>query len=87
MIKLGGNIILDNFDSIDPGTLVVVKKIIGNYAKKVSEKTPFTEFKVTIIDTSYKLALEIKTDSETLNNEVHDKNLFFALNKLVEKFM
>jgi hypothetical protein len=39
VITLGGNIELDGFDTIEPGALVVVKKIVGNYAKQMSEKT------------------------------------------------
>jgi len=37
MITLGGNISLDGFDDMDPGMLIVVKKIVGLFAKKVSE--------------------------------------------------
>ena len=38
MIELGGNINLDNFEEIEKGQLIVVKKVVGNYTKKISEK-------------------------------------------------
>lgn len=37
MIKLGGSIMLEGFDSMEPAKLVVAKKMIGIYAKKMSE--------------------------------------------------
>ena len=38
MMKLGGNIVLDGCDNLEPATLIVLKKMVGNYARKISEK-------------------------------------------------
>lgn len=37
-VRLGGNIELFGIENFDGATLVVLKKIIGNYARKFSEK-------------------------------------------------
>ena len=34
-IKLGGNISLSGFSIVDPGQMVVVKKIVGNNVRKL----------------------------------------------------
>ena len=39
-ISLGGNIELSGFKEFDRGTMVVVKKIVGNNTKKISTMTP-----------------------------------------------
>ncbi|MFC1768727.1 hypothetical protein ACFLZX_03090 [Nanoarchaeota archaeon] len=36
--ELGGNIILTGFSDFDGGTMIILKKIIGNYAKDFSEQ-------------------------------------------------
>ena len=76
-MELGGNITLEGFDSLEPAILIVVKKVVGNYAKKMSEITVFKSLKVvrngTDIDTI--LILEGKEFSAKASHN----NLFFAL--------
>ncbi|MBI4440441.1 hypothetical protein HY638_05700 [Candidatus Woesearchaeota archaeon] len=36
--ELGGNIVLTGFSSCDLGTMHILKKIVGNYAKDFSER-------------------------------------------------
>ena len=43
--KLGGNIVLSGFQ-LEPIEMIVVKKIVGTYTKKISEKTDYQELKV-----------------------------------------
>ena len=38
VLQLGGNIELSGFSELDGGVMIVLKKIIGNYAKRMSEK-------------------------------------------------
>ena len=37
-MELGGSIVLENFENIDKGNLVVIKKIVGNYTKNIQNK-------------------------------------------------
>jgi len=43
--KLGGNIILSNFE-LDKQETIVAKKIIGNYAKKIRNLADYQELKI-----------------------------------------
>ncbi len=88
-MKLGGNIELEGFDSLEPAQLIVVKKIVGSNAKKISEGiTPFDNLSITLQENqpdqkTIKGKITVKgTDHEA---EASDKNLFFALNTLFTK--
>ena len=90
MIELGGNIKLIGFNELDHASLIVVKKITGNYARKMTEK---------INSGLDELSLELKTESgkninsslkvkdKTLRAEVNDVNLFYALDKVLAKLL
>ena len=39
-LVLGGNIVLSGFREIDGGSMIILKKMIGNYARKFADKTP-----------------------------------------------
>lgn len=80
MIELGGGIKLEGFESIEPSLLIVVKKVVGNYAKKMSEQV--SNFKDIIVNVSdnYKIEAKIIADSEYSSSST-SSNLFFALDK------
>ena len=82
MIELGGSIKLSNFEGIEPALLIVIKKVVGNYTKKISESfKEFKEIMITLEDKSTnKIAVRVKADKE-YTSEASDKNLFFALDK------
>ncbi len=84
MVSLGGNIEIINFDYLEPGKLIVVKKIIGNYAKKAAESP---EFKRLILELIEEEGITIKAtleDKKNHNVTVTDGNLFFALHKALD---
>ncbi|MBT4351505.1 hypothetical protein HOD20_03175 [archaeon] len=93
MIELGGNITLVGFKDIDHASMLVLKKIIGNYVKKFSENhSDYERLKVTMkpihkIEDNQKF--EINTEatkggkSHTCN--ITDKNLFFAIDSSLKK--
>ena len=82
MIELGGNIKLENFENLDPIKLVVVKKVVGNYAKKISEKHPFQELKLVLEES--KVEAVLTRDSKETKANSSDKNLFYALNQALD---
>lgn len=47
-IVLGGNIVLEGFDSEDFTELIVVKKIVGQYARKFSDDHQLVRLVVTL---------------------------------------
>jgi len=87
-MKLGGNIELEGFDDIEPAQLVVVKKIVGSSAKKISEEiAQFDNLKITLKEKGTKITLAGKITIKGNDNEVEatDKNLFFALNTIFQE--
>jgi ribosome-associated translation inhibitor RaiA len=88
-LKLGGNIVLAGF-SLDPAEMIIVKKIVGHYAKKISEKTEYREIKITLKQTQkqqsflHKIDAKIETQSETLTSEVEERNLYSGLSDALE---
>lgn len=86
MIELGGNIKLENFDDIVGGILVVVKKIIGNYTKQISEKNKnFKEITVTK-EGDNGIKIVCMCDKE-IKVEVNEKSLMFSLGKALDEVL
>ena len=88
MIELGGNIKLVNFDELEPALLIVLKKIVGNYTKTISESIKdFKEIEITLEDkTKNKIKVKVIADKEIIK-EAQDKNLFFALDKALAEIL
>lgn len=93
VLEFGGNIVLCGFSDIDKATMVIVKKIVGNYAKKFSESlTGFEKVKVTVKTVhkrekseKYEVHVNLMVNGETKASEVIDMNLFFALDTALKK--
>lgn len=85
MVELGGNIILEGFDSLDSGSLIIVKKIVGNYTKKIaSNNMNYKRLKISLENLdSYELKAELVLGDNTHNSESKDNNLFMALNNVL----
>jgi hypothetical protein len=84
MIELGGNIQLDGFEDLEPGLLVVVKKMVGSQAKKLGEEKG--EFdKLTIIRTNKEVKAILTQGDKTFEGKGKEDNLFFALSKAMEQ--
>ena len=89
-IQLGGGIQLSGFGDLDPGTLVIVKKIVGNFVKKLdnsSVKLHLTLKPVHKTEQSqkYEIMGRMEVNNEVKRTEIVDFNLFFALNKVLNK--
>jgi len=88
MIELGGNIKLKGFSEIDNASLIVIKKIVGNYAKKLAEETEDFQNLILNLESNnpkdFKISIEFQKTSENLNSEIQGENLFFTLSKALE---
>lgn len=90
MIELGGNIKLDGFNSLDIPTLIVVKKMVGNYAKKISDSImPVNELILNLLEFDsnnkiFKLNASLVSEDKNFTSEAEDTNLFFALDKTLQ---
>jgi|SRR3989344_5233140 len=93
LLSLGGNIELAGFNELDSGSLIILKKIIGNYAKKISKKNEkFEKIKLvmkTIHEREKSEIYEVKGHLFLGGNPVfaeeNDRNLFFALDKVLKR--
>tara|TARA_Y100000310_G_C20465434_1_gene707389 strand:- start:265 stop:621 length:357 start_codon:yes stop_codon:yes gene_type:complete len=87
--KLGGNIVLSGF-SLESIEMIVIRKIVGTYAKKISEKIDYQELKVTLKTTRkqkmslHEVHVQIKAEKEIESNAEH-KNLYTALSEALDK--
>ena len=83
MIELGGNIKLEGFDEVEPAQLIVIKKVVGNFARQYSEKTEVKELLVKL-EKGNKVSISLKGDKEITEKDDGD-NLFFVLDGLLVK--
>lgn len=83
MITLGGNIKLDGFEELDPGMLIVVKKMVGLFAKKVSENMGELEsFDVT--KENNKITIKAKSGDKQIEGNSEEDNMFMALSNALK---
>lgn len=86
-MQLGGNIELSGFKDIERGEMVVLKKIVGNYAKTMSEKnTSFNKLKISMTkkENNFQINAEMTAD-KTYATEGTGNNLFIALDSALKK--
>jgi len=94
-IELGGNIRLSGFREIDGGSMIIIKKIIGSFVKKISEKdAKFQNLTVTLkkihgnvenpTSCKYEMHANLLCDKQT-NAEVTHQNLMFSLDRVLKK--
>tara|TARA_Y100000031_G_C8159731_1_gene356356 strand:+ start:55 stop:423 length:369 start_codon:yes stop_codon:yes gene_type:complete len=92
-LKLGGNIILKGFKECEYSELIVIKKIVGNYARKFSDaSTDFQNLSLVMkiihqTPGSNKYEVHAKTQDKgtVYASEVTDRNLFFAIDSSLKK--
>ncbi|MBI3033690.1 hypothetical protein HYY72_00850 [Candidatus Woesearchaeota archaeon] len=92
-VTLGGNIELTGFRDVDGGSVIIMKKIIGNYARRFSELCPgFDVLKLQMKkirerekSESYEIHGMLVDKGRHYNASISDMNLFFALDKVLKK--
>ena len=93
MIELGGNITLVGFKELGYAEFVIVKKVVGNYARKFSEKTPFTNLRLSLKPihkttdevTKFELKANLEIDGTHYNAEMVEHNLFVGIDSILKK--
>ena len=92
-MQLGGNIELSGFRDIDSASMVVLKKIIGNYARRMSDiSNKFESLKVTMKPVhetekseKYEIHAQLMTAGKPIVSEVVERNLFVAVDSVLKK--
>ena len=94
-LSLGGNIELVGFKQVSLADVVVVKKLVGHYTRKIQENSKNFETITVIlreihkIDNNAKNEIHVKVldDGKAFSAEVVDKNLFVALDAVLRKVL
>ena len=87
ILQLGGSIELSGFSNLDGGAMIVLKKIIGNYARKMSDQAKsFENLSInmkTVHDNQFELHAKLIDQGKAVNSSVTDRNVFLPLKTLV----
>jgi len=93
LLQLGGNIELSGFKELEPGSMVILKKIIGNYARRFSEqcssfeKLALSIKKVHETEASKKFEVHgmVMDKGKTYTSEITDRNVFIVVDSVLKK--
>ena len=94
-VNLGGNIELVGFKQVSMADVVVVKKLVGHYTRKIQEHAKnFERIHISLkeihkIDNNSKHEIHVKVidGGKTFSSEVVDKNIFTALDDALKKVL
>ena len=84
-MKLGGNITLSGFEKVDKNTLFIVKKIVGNYAKKLSEQSRDFKALHVSLDSGDDFRVQATVTDPPHHAEAKEDCLVFALGTALNK--
>ena len=90
-IELGGNIELVGFKDLDGGSMVIVKKMVGNHVRKISDMAEnFQKLTLTMkpihgANGKFEVHAKVLDNGRPITSEVTDFNLFFTLDKALTK--
>lgn len=87
--QLGGNISLAGFKELDGGSMIILKKIIGSYARKFSDRLDGID-KLNIRmkrvgNSQFELNCLLVKEGQQFNSEAVDYNLFVGMDNLLKK--
>jgi ribosome-associated translation inhibitor RaiA len=92
-IVLGGNIELVGFKELDGGSMVILKKMIGNQVRKMSdtaenfEKLTVNLKKVGSGSNKFEVQAKMMDNGRPITSEVTDFNLFFTMDKALRQIL
>jgi hypothetical protein len=94
-VSLGGNIELIGFKQVSLADVVVVKKLVGHYTRKIQEHSQnFEKIQVFLkeihkVEDNAKHEIHVKAldNGKSFNSEIVDKNLFIALDDALKKVL
>ena len=87
-IILGGNIELNGFGSVDAGSMIILKKIIGSYARKFSDSSDKFEklmVEMKLLDSQYEVISHLHLGESPITAADKDQNLFVVVDKVMKK--
>ena len=86
-LTLGGGIELIGFMVVDLPSMVIVKKMVGSYTRKISDKNDkFEKLIIKTENSGKKMIAELIIDGKTKKSEAEAENVFVALDKVLKGF-
>ncbi|MEA3430624.1 MAG: hypothetical protein U9R08_05105 [Nanoarchaeota archaeon] len=93
IMALGGNIELSGFKGLDSGSFIILKKMIGNYARKMNDMSnKFESLSLTLksvheteASKKYNIKAKLMDNGKSFNSEKVDRNLFVAVDIALKK--
>ena len=93
IIKLGGNIQLTGFSEVDKSSMIVIKKIVGNYVRKFSDKCRKFEnlsllvkpIHITEGSMIYEMHAKAISEGKPVVGEITERNIFTAVDSALKK--
>ncbi len=82
-MELGGNIELIGFEGIEPGMFVIVKKMVGNYAKNTDNMDKLL-LSLEKTDDSFKLTCKLVVQGKEHTGESTSSNIFFGIDEAIK---
>ncbi len=84
---LGGNIELTGFRELDGGSMIVLKKIIGNYARRFSDTYGSEKIELSMSKTSdmFSLTGSVFCKGQKITAVHSDKNIFFLVDAVLKR--
>jgi len=95
VIELGGNITLVGFKEIEKAELVIVKKLVGSYARKLSDTVSgFENLTVTLKivhktegSEKYEVHAKVIINGKPITSETTERNLFVGLDDVLKNVL
>jgi len=91
LLKLGGSIELSGFRAVDRSAMVILKKIIGNYARKMAENSQnFEALKLRVKKIKgniFELNCQMIDSGNIITSSVEDRNIFVAVDSALKKII
>jgi ribosome-associated translation inhibitor RaiA len=93
-LELGGHIELSGFVDLMPGSMTIIKKIVGSYTKRYTEIKPDFEklhlimkpiHQTTNIPKLFHLNAKMIHSGKVVTSEAEDRNLFHAIDSCLKK--
>lgn len=91
VINFGNSIRLSGFKALDGGSMLILKKMIGNYVRKLSDSKNFEKLNLnlnSIVENDskkFEISAELVNGGKTYNSKVIDNNVFVAIGDVMKK--
>ena len=92
-MNLGESIELSGFKDLDSGSMIILKKMIGNYVRKLSDNSAnFEKLSLrmkpvheTEASKKFEIKAKLMDNGSVINSESIDRNLFVAVDNALKK--